>query len=221
MPVTLYHFPASPPSRIALAAAKVVGVDVDVKIVNLFAGEHLKEEFVKINPQHTVPTIDDNGFILWDSHAIATYFVSQYGKDDSLYPKEAKQKALVDQRLFFEAGTMSSRMRDIVYPVLFLGKTSVEDSVKASAYEAIGFLEKFLEPSGWVAGDHLTIADVACAVTATSMQAMGLDFSGYPNTQDWMERCKKIPGFQEANEEGVTLFGEKVRSQLPPNHLAP
>nr|AHC08047.1 epsilon glutathione S-transferase [Locusta migratoria] len=154
MPVTLYHFPASPPSRIALAAAKVVGVDVDVKIVNLFAGEHLKEEFVK-------------------------------------------------------------------FPVLFLGKTSVEDSVKASAYEAIGFLEKFLEPSGWVAGDHLTIADVACAVTATSMQAIGLDFSGYPKTKDWIERCKKIPGFQEANEEGAEIFGERVRSRLPPNHLAP
>nr|AHC08050.1 epsilon glutathione S-transferase [Locusta migratoria] len=221
MPVTLYHFPASPPSRIALAAAKVVGVDVDVKIVDLFAKEQLKEEFVKINPQHTIPTIDDNGFILWDSHAIATYLVSQYAKDDSLYPKDTKKKAVVDQRLYFEIGTLYPRMRAIAFPVLFLGKTSVEDSVKASAYEAIGFLEKFLEASGWVAGDHLTIADVACAVTATSMQAIGLDFSGYPKTKDWIERCKKIPGFQEANEEGAEIFGERVRSRLPPNHLAP
>ncbi|XP_047004328.1 glutathione S-transferase D7-like [Schistocerca americana] len=221
MPVVLYHFPASPPSRIALAAAKVVGVDVNIKIVDLFAKEQLKEEFVKINPQHTIPTIDDNGFVLWDSHAIATYFMSQYGKDDSLYPKEPKKRAVVDQRIYFEAGTLFPRMRAIVFPVIFLGNKSVEASVKAAAYEAIGFLEKFLEATRWVAGDHLTIADVVCAVTATSMQAIGLDFSGYPKTQDWIERCKKIPGFQEANEEGVKAFGEKVRSSLPPNHLAP
>lgn len=48
MVITLYHFPKSPPSRGALLAAKAVGVNVDVKIVNLSTKEQLKEEFVKV-----------------------------------------------------------------------------------------------------------------------------------------------------------------------------
>lgn len=48
MGVTLYHFPPSAPSRGALLAAKVAGVDVDIKIVDLFKKEQLREEFIKV-----------------------------------------------------------------------------------------------------------------------------------------------------------------------------
>lgn len=54
MGVTLYHFPPSAPSRCALLVAKALGIDVDVQIVDLFAKEQLKEDFVKVlrNTKH-------------------------------------------------------------------------------------------------------------------------------------------------------------------------
>ena len=63
-----------------------------------------------MNPQHTVPTLDDDGFTIWDSHAISTYLVSKYAKDDSLYPKDLQKRAVVDQRLHFESGIIFSRL---------------------------------------------------------------------------------------------------------------
>lgn len=73
--------------------------------------------FFQINPQHTIPTLDDNGFVLWESRAIAGYLVRQYAKDDSLYPKNPQLKALVDQRLYFDACTLWPRIRVITVSV--------------------------------------------------------------------------------------------------------
>nr|QII57462.1 glutathione-S transferase epsilon3 [Xenocatantops brachycerus] len=220
MPITLYYYPASPGPRFVLATAKAIGVDIDVKLVDLLAKEHLKEEYLKINPEHTIPALDDNGFIIWDSHAIATYLVSQYGKDDSLYPKEPKKRARVDQRLYFEATTLFPRFKAVAFPLLFLGKNEVEPDKKTAIYEALGLLEKYLEPTGWVAGEGATLADIACAATASSLLASGVDFTAFPRTRNWLERCnREIPGFEETNAEGAKQIGQVLSSRLPPNAL--
>ncbi|KAF4531265.1 hypothetical protein B566_EDAN019338 [Ephemera danica] len=59
-----------------------------------------------MNPQHTVPTLDDNGFYIWDSHAINAYLVTKYGKNDSLYPRDPQKRAIIDQRLHFDSGIL-------------------------------------------------------------------------------------------------------------------
>lgn len=66
------------------------------------------------NPLHTVPTLEDGDFYLFDSHAINSYLVSKYGKTDSLYPKDLQKRAIVDQRLHFDSGILFPRMGAIV-----------------------------------------------------------------------------------------------------------
>lgn len=58
---------------------------------------------MKKNPQHTVPTIDDDGYILWESRAIAIYLVEKFFPNGhSIYPKDAKSRALINQYLHFD-----------------------------------------------------------------------------------------------------------------------
>ncbi|KAG8261721.1 hypothetical protein J6590_066783 [Homalodisca vitripennis] len=168
-PVKLYYFPRSGPCRGALLAAKQVGVAFDIQMVDLLKKEQFDPEFIKINPQHTVPTLVDGEFTLWDGHAIAMYLVNNYAKDDSLYPRDPKRRAVVDHRLLFDIGVLYARIRDICFPVLFRDETEVTADKIKSLEEALGWVELFLRDNLWVAGSNLTIADTAFLASITSI----------------------------------------------------
>lgn len=53
------------------------------------------------------------------SRAIIGYLADKYGKNDTLYPKDPKKRAIVNQRLFFDAGTLYQRFADAYVRVLF------------------------------------------------------------------------------------------------------
>lgn len=220
MAITIYHFPPSAPSRCAVLVAKALGLDVDIKVVNLFDKEQLKPDFVKINPQHVVPTLTDGDFTIWESRAIATYLANSYEKGDKLYPKDPKARALVDQRLQFCAGTLYPRIRAICFPVLFLGEIEVEESKKSSLEEAIGFLDIFLDENDFVTGNTLTIADISIAASLSSIIAVGWDVTAYANVAKWFAKCTlEIPGYMEINDAGAQQFGKAVKSKLAPGQI--
>jgi len=218
MVLTLYHYPPSYPSRTAVMVARAVGVDITVKTVDLLEGDHLSPVFIKINPQHTVPTLTDDEFALWDSHAIASYLVRTYASDDSLYPQDPKQKAVVDQRMYFNAGILYPRLREVCVSVLWGGRTKVDESLKAGLREGLTYLDIFLEGSPWVAGSNMTIADFACVTPVSSMAALGLDISTYKNVTAWLARCQsEMPGYEEINETGAEELRNAVCSRLQDN----
>lgn len=64
-----------------------------------------------------MPTLDDKGFIIWDSQAICAYLVDKYGKDDKLYPKDLQLRARCNQRLFFNASSLFVRLIKKKYEV--------------------------------------------------------------------------------------------------------
>lgn len=103
----------SPCVRSAFAVAAAIGVELEYKHVDLFKGESRTPEFLEMNPLHSVPVLDDGGKYIIDSHAILMYLMDQYGKDDSLYPKDPYQRALVNQRLFFDSGILYIRLRNL------------------------------------------------------------------------------------------------------------
>ncbi|CAH0695714.1 unnamed protein product [Spodoptera exigua] len=213
MTVKLYHFPISGPSRGALLAARAVEAPVEVEIINLFKKEQFKESFLKINPQHCIPTLDDDGFILWESRAIAGYLADKYGKDDHFYPKDLKKRALVNQRLYFDSSSLYVKIRAICFPILFLGETEIQKPLKDDLNVTLGFLDQFLKDSKWVAGDHPTIADTSIYASVSSILAVGWDISGFPCIERWVNQCSSFPGVAE-NDEGAKAFGDAVKNNL-------
>lgn len=114
MKYILYGAEISPPVRAVLLCFKALGLDCELRSIDIFAKEHMKEEFLKMNPQHTIPVLEiGDGKYIWDSHAINCYLVNRYAKNDSLYPKDHYLHAIVDQRLHFDSGVLFSALRSI------------------------------------------------------------------------------------------------------------
>uniref|UniRef100_A0A1B6E3T1 Uncharacterized protein n=1 Tax=Clastoptera arizonana TaxID=38151 RepID=A0A1B6E3T1_9HEMI len=206
MPIELYYTPGSAPARSVLLAIKAIGVDVTLKELDLMKGEHLTPEFIKLNPQHTIPTLNDNGFALNESRAILAYLSDKYAKDDSLYPKDPKKRAVVNQRLFFDIGTLYQRFSDCYYPVMF-GGAPLDKEKQTKLDEALGFLDKYLEGSKFSAGDNITIADFTLAASISTIEAVGHSFSSHKNVTKYYANCKSsLKGYEEVNQKGADKF---------------
>lgn len=109
----LFYATMSPPSRMVRLVAHKIGLELDLKLVNLDGSEGLHNpDFLAINPQHCLPTLDDNGLVLWESRAIATYLISAYAPNDDLYSKDPRKRAPVDHMLQFDLGTLYARIND-------------------------------------------------------------------------------------------------------------
>jgi len=174
------------------------------------AGEHLKPEFLKMNPQHTVPTLNDNGLYLWESRAIMTYLANKYGKNDSLYPKDPKKRALVDQRLYFDLGSLYQSFADYYYPIVFAGVTP-EQAKFDKMNNVLCFLDKFLEGEDYVAGKTLTLADLTLVVTISNYKLMDHDLSKYSNILRWFAKIQaEAPKYNEIESVGIKAFQDFV-----------
>ncbi|XP_061705098.1 glutathione S-transferase 1-1-like [Cydia pomonella] len=210
----LYYVPGSAPCRAVLLAAKALNVNLNLKLVDLHHGEQLKPEYLKLNPQHTVPTLVDDGLSLWESRAIITYLANKYGQGSTLYPEEPRARALVDQRLYFDIGTLYQRFADYFYPQLFGGAPADQGKLQ-KIEEALKFLDTFLEGQKYVAGPNLTLADLSLIATVSSFEVTDVDFKKYSNVKRWYETVKSTaPGYQEANEKGLEAFKGLVNSMI-------
>lgn len=99
-----------PGVRAVLLTAQAIGLELDYKETKLEPKETI-EEYQKRKGESRAVILNDAGNIIWESHAILSYLVSKYGKDDSIYPKDFYQRALVDQILYLESGFLMPRAR--------------------------------------------------------------------------------------------------------------
>ncbi|EDW85740.1 uncharacterized protein Dwil_GK22984 [Drosophila willistoni] len=212
--ITLYGIDGSAPVRSVLLTLNALELPFDYKIVNLFAKEQLKPEFLKMNPQHTVPTLDDDGFYVYDSHAINSYLVSKYGKTDSLYPKDLQARAIVDQRLHYDSSVVGTKLRAILFPVLRLNQTEVSQEKIDGLTEVYDTLELFLKANDYIAAKQLTIADFHIIAVLTTMFAfLELDAGKYPKLSEWVKRIKQLPYYEEANGKRLEQFLGLIKSK--------
>lgn len=175
----------------------------------------------QINPQSTIPAIDDNGVFIYDSHAIITYLCNKYAKDDKLYPNDWAKRAIVDARLHFNSSYLYARLYSLYVPV-YDGATELPQDKIDYVAKCWPLMENFLKNGKYLCGDEVTLADYSCMATVASMtRTVPINKKEYPNLFDWIQRMneeeffKQVKGAEEHQQlilDTVKLNKEKISS---------
>ncbi|CAG2169353.1 unnamed protein product [Oppiella nova] len=208
MPIELYYSRFSGPSRAVHMTARHLNIEIDIKAMDLSEGEHLKPDFIQLNPAHTVPTINDNGFVLWESRAIMQYLCNRYAPDSQLYPRDPKKRALVDRWLNYDMN-LSNTLGEFFFTKVFLGVDPPQDKVDA-VNNIIKIIDTVIGDNKYLTGDELTIADLSLLAGTIYIEWAQYDLSEYPNYQRWYSYLKTdLAYFAEINE-----FSEEEKHQM-------
>ncbi|XP_004537443.1 glutathione S-transferase 1 [Ceratitis capitata] len=215
--IIVYGFDRSPPVRAVLLTLNALNLEYEQISVDTQKGEQFAQDYLKKNPTHTIPVLEIDGQYIADSHAIIAFLASKYGKDDTLYPKDLYQRALVDQRLHYEnGGIFHGVVKNHIRPFALctLSRDAAEAAVKAIK-EVYNVIEAFLIQNRYIAGEHLTIADLSFLSTVTVMDLVApVNAENWPKLTDWLVKLKKLPYYEQANAKGLKEIEEALQTAL-------
>ncbi|KAG5676003.1 hypothetical protein PVAND_005858 [Polypedilum vanderplanki] len=195
-----------------LLAIRNLGLDIEIRNIDIYKGEQNTPEFLKINPLHQVPTLVHEDFTLTESRAIMMYLATI--ADSPLYPRnDLKKRALVDSRLFYDATNSFVAVKDFARPVLRSGVKKISPAAREGIKVLLSTLDSFLQSSAYFAGEELTLADLAILASVGTIKCWGVNLKEFPKLNDWFDRCKSLPGFAE-NNEGSQILAEKLTKLL-------
>uniref|UniRef100_A0A182RYP2 glutathione transferase n=1 Tax=Anopheles funestus TaxID=62324 RepID=A0A182RYP2_ANOFN len=181
----LYSDIISPPCQNVLLVAKKLDISLNVKRSDLDDAADIAA-LTKLNPQHTIPTYVDDGHVIWESYAIAIYLVENYGKDDKLYPKDPKVRSVVNQRLFFDIGTLYKNVLACIDAKI--DEKKVPEKLQGKLQAALDLTEKFVTERSFIAADHLTLADIFVLGSITTLEWLKYDLERYPGIRGWVTK---------------------------------
>jgi glutathione S-transferase len=189
----IYGTPRSRAFR-TLWLAQELGLDFDNISINT-SGESREASFLAINPNGHIPTIDDDGFVVWESMAINLYLAKKYGLG-TLYPTTLQGEALTWQWSLWGMTAMFNRA---LFP---------EDKRDAAAADAaekemqgpLGVLDGVVAKTPYLIGNDFTVADLNVAAILSWARPARIDMTPFPKVADWLGRCALRPAAKAARD---------------------
>ncbi|QRK11559.1 glutathione S-transferase family protein [Archangium violaceum] len=201
----LYEHPFSSAAFKVRALIHELGLPVTLITVDMMKGEHKSPEFLAKNPNGKVPTLEDDGFFLWESNAILCYLAAKK-PESGLLPVDPKGMAQVQQWLQWHATTFASSTGEVMFETIYtkmMGRTKDEAKYAAGLEKVrreLGVLEKALAGQEYLCG-RLTLADFSLVSCLHMRAPMGVDLEAFPHVKAWVARMESR---------------ESVRKSLPP-----
>lgn len=165
----------------------------------------------KVNPNGVTPTIDDSGFVLWESGAILRY-LGESRPGETLLPADLRGRATVQQWVSWEGATLAPSLLALFFAMM-APKPDPEaiEAAKSTYLANLATLDAQLAGREYVCGRY-SIADIAIGGITPISFLLGLDLKTYPNLLSWLRRLRERPAWRAA--EAVMADMEAGKAQL-------
>jgi len=194
------------------------GVDFERIDAGLQFGVVRSPEFLKLNPNGLVPTLEDGDLILWESNTIMRYLVSQHDQNKR-FPSDIASQYGSEKWMDWQVGTM--------WPVLrptFIGLTRTPAAdrnhvVIQKAYqdtnELFSLLDQTLASQAYCSGNQFHLGDIVLALCVHRWILLNEIFpketgirADLKNINRWLKQLKAETHFQEFAEKELNIISK-------------
>jgi len=163
-------------------------------------------EYRRMNPMGRVPTIDDDGFVLWESHSIVRYLCAKHSAGN-LWPTDLRLRAGAERWMDW-AFSFQAAMRDVFWGLIRTppekrDAKAIEAGCKQSA-ELAAMLDANLADRPHVAGASFTMGDIPIGCEVQRWMRVPIERPPFPHLEVWFERLRERPPFVEFVDQPLT-----------------
>lgn len=213
----LYHLPLSPYARKVRLVLSEKRIPFELRIERVW---ERREEFLELNSACTVPVlVEENGLVLADSYPICEYLDEAY-PDVPLLGRTLGERAEVRRLVAWFDGKFAREVTDnLLYEKQMkrlMGRGNPDAGALRAGYANLkphlDYLGWLAETRIWLAGNSLSLADLAAAAHLSALDYIGdIDWSLNDAAKDWYARVKSRPAFRP-------LLADRVSGVNPPPH---
>ncbi|MCI1899931.1 MAG: GSH-dependent disulfide bond oxidoreductase [Enterobacter sp.] len=201
--IDLYYAPTPNGHKITLFLEETQ-LDYRLIKVNISKGDQFRADFLAISPNNKIPAIVDNEPVdggrpisLFESGEILLYLAE---KTDKLLSGELRERHHTLQWLFWQASGLGPMLGQNHHFNHFAPQTLpyAIERYQVETQRLYGVMNKRLEVSPWLGGDHYSIADIACWPWINAHERQRIDLNMYPAVNNWFERIRHRPATERA-----------------------
>ena len=156
-------------------------------------------EFLKVNPNGHIPTMDDDGLVLHESLAINLYLAKKHG--GPLAPANTAEDGQMTMWALWAATEVEPHAINIIYHRVSNAGRPMDPKIADAAVEALrgpfAALDEALAKDGHLAGNRFTVADINVAEVVRYAQAAPELFDKAPRVKAWLAACQTRPAFKK------------------------
>lgn len=165
------------------------------------------QQYRNMNPNGLVPTLEDEGFVLWESNAIVRYLAAKHSAG-KLWPEDLKERAEADRWMDWQATTFWPAFRPLFWnlvrtPPEQREQGAMEESRLKTA-EILAYLDAHLRNRSYIVGDALTMGDIPLGCAIWRWVGLPIDRPELANVQRWFETLGTRPAFSKIVMQPLT-----------------
>jgi len=151
--------------------------------------------YLAMNPNGLIPTIDDDGFVLWESNAIVKYLCAKHSRG-ALSPTDPREYADADRWVSWQGSSLGVTMRQILLnlvrtPAQQRNRAFVDELIRTSTHHWI-VMNQRLQGRDYMMGPRFTMVDIVFAPHAYRWFSYPIDRPDLPHLYAWYQRlCQR------------------------------